>query len=153
MIGLGYASRVVSEEFIKDISSLGSLAFYLLMILATFLAGEYAISYKLVLSLALIFIATYSIKLFYVKPRPDFRKRKFSSLMERLNESSFPSVHAARITLISMAMYSVFPQFSLLSLLLILLVSFSRIYLKRHYLLDVAAGIIIGFSAGYTIFL
>lgn len=153
MLGIRYAFDTVTKEFIKDISSLGSLAFYLLMMAVTFLIGKYELSYKLASSLALIFIATYSIKFFYVKPRPDFEKKKFSSLMERLNESSFPSVHAARITLLSAALYSVFPQLILPSSVMTLLVCYSRILVKRHYLPDVIAGIIIGLIIGYFGFL
>ncbi len=153
MIGFGYAFDVVAKEFIKDVSSLGSLAFYLLAILVTFMIGEYGLSYRLIVSLATVFIVTYSIKFFYIKPRPDFRKKKFSSLLERLNESSFPSVHAARITVLSAVLYSIFPQVLSLSLLLVITVACSRIMMKRHYLTDVIAGTAMGLIISYFVFL
>jgi undecaprenyl-diphosphatase len=158
MIDFGYVRSVLLKEFIADIGSLGSLAFYLFIIAAAGLAGETGLSLRLIESLALIFIVVYAIKLFYAKPRPDFRQAqnlqkmlKRKPLLHRLNDASFPSLHSARISALSFSIYSAFPKILLLCLLMMALVSYSRIYLKRHYLSDVIGGIAIGLFAGYYV--
>jgi len=152
MIGFRYTFFIMLKDFIDDVSALGGVTVYSLVVLATILLGEYDISYKLITSLLLIFVSAYSIKLVYANPRPDSKKRKLPSLLERLNESSFPSVHVARISVLSVCMYSVFPALLYLSVLLIFLVGYSRVSMKRHYVSDVVAGVAIGFLIGYFIF-
>lgn len=61
---------------------------------------------------------------------------------------SFPSGHVSRAVFISLFFSQLFPLGNILSLLLYtwaILVAISRVLLKRHYLLDVTGGAVLGF--------
>ena len=153
MIGFNYAFETVKKEFLKDISSLGGLGFFLLTIIFTYLIGETIFTIKLILSLGIIFIVVYSIKIFYVKPRPETEIKKSFSFLEKLNKSSFPSLHTARISLLSTSVYSMNNNLIYFSVLILLIVCYSRVYLKKHFFEDVIAGVILGLLVGYYIFI
>lgn len=63
---------------------------------------------------------------------------------------SFPSGHTtASFTMLSVAVFRGLPLYVVLPIaLLATLISFSRIYLRVHYLTDVIAGVILGFTCG-----
>ena len=61
---------------------------------------------------------------------------------------SFPSGHVSRAVFISLFFSHLYPAAGILSFLLYVwasLVAISRVLLKRHYLLDVAGGAVLGF--------
>src|SRR3989338_3221283 len=148
-IGLRFAAVTLYKNFVSDTSVLGGLPFY--AIIAAYFAFTNAIlAFKMLYALAALFIVVYSLKLLYFKKRPDVRKSRFPSLLERLENSSFPSVHAGRAGLLYMAFfYGHAPVLSLMGLALAATVAASRVALKRHYPSDVAAGAVLGFIIGY----
>jgi undecaprenyl-diphosphatase len=83
------------------------------------------------------------------------RKRPLAPLLNAVRGLSFPSGHAIMsMTFYGLIIYIIYQtipgetaKFLLISLLLlvILLIAFSRIYLRVHYLSDVLAGLVIGF--------
>ena len=71
--------------------------------------------------------------------------------MEKLDASSFPSIHAARATFLFIILskflfvgdiYGAFLGFMLF------LVFYSRVYLKKHYWIDVIVGGVVGWLVG-----
>ncbi|MBI3190136.1 phosphatase PAP2 family protein [archaeon] len=142
-------------EAIRDISSLGGIAFYGLLFLFTLAVQQYIITMKLLFMIIAIMIVTYSIKSVYFKARPDNKaKKKGKNLLEKADLSSFPSVHSARITALGVLGSLTFMNIWLTLLLtaIVIVVCVSRIVLSRHYKADVAAGIILGLIVGYAAF-
>ena len=105
---------------------------------------------------AIIVIITYAIKTAYFKPRPDNKnKEKGRSLLDKADLSSFPSVHAARITALGVLFSLTYGTLAVIvmSAILVIAVCVSRILLDRHYKTDVIAGFIFGLIVGYGVFL
>lgn len=92
------------------------------------------------LVLFITFLITYGIvavlRLAFFTKRP--KPVSYKNLFEKIESSSFPSMHAVRIVLL----WSFIPMgwVSIAFFLLTLLVSYSRIALKKHYWKDVIVG-------------
>ncbi len=147
--------KIIKNELMSDLSTSGSVYVYAIILAAIMIAGDYNFAWQLVLAAAAVSTATYAIKIFYYKPRPDNPKRvKYKDIFVRLNESSFPSLHSARITILALAFLSRYNSLlaALFSIFLIVSVGTSRIKLKRHYMSDVVSGILLGALASYLVF-
>ncbi len=86
--------------------------------------------------------------------RPEFRfpnaRVLESQLTKYLTESfSFPSGHATMSFAAAFILAKVHRKFAFIYYLLAILISFSRIYLGKHYPSDVIVGIFIGLAIGY----
>jgi membrane-associated phospholipid phosphatase len=64
---------------------------------------------------------------------------------------AFPSGHAARAGAVAVTLAVAFPQWSVACFLWAFLVALSRVILARHYLTDVARGLIFGVLVGTAI--
>ena len=139
-----------SNDFYRDITSLGSLWIYCIILLLFLLQKDYLIFKKLLAGLVLIQAITIAIRSFYFKERPSRYPHK--SYIERIDASSFPSLHSARIAFLSVFFIKYFSNVFLGILILItaVLVAYSRIRLKKHDLKDVLGGVIVG-AAVYLI--
>lgn len=129
------------DEFFRDVTAIGGLAASLLLILLfisspllmPLIAGS-------VLTAAIIII----IRIFYFKNRP--KKEAYHHLLERIDASSFPSLHTARIVFLALLFSSYFANqyLTILCSITAALVSYSRIYLKKHDWVDLAGGVVVG---------
>ena len=143
------------REVIQDAGFLGSLAAYVLVTLLALFVGNtenilppssaFEVATELLFALILLYVIVSIIRLFYFKKRPD--SQKFSGFLTKIDASSFPSMHAARSTVLASVVWQLF-SFSwsagIILGLFVLLTGFSRVYGKRHYWSDVIAGWIIG---------
>ncbi len=139
------------EDLFRDITSLGSLSFYLIISIIFLLLKNFEFFKKLSIGLALIYIVVIPIRSFYFKHRPD--KFKYKTYLDRLDAASFPSLHAARTSFMCLVLIRFFNN-SVISLLLIVLafpILYSRISLKKHDLTDVGGGVVIGGIAFFVI--
>ncbi len=131
------------DQIFRAITLFGNPVFYVPMIMILWV---YKVPFALPLLLALLFIELVCIfiKLLYRKDRPNPQSRQ--GLFNKIDANSFPSVHSARIALLSLTMIIYYPSISVIisSLILAVLVGYSRIYLKRHYVIDVLGGFLIG---------
>ncbi len=100
---------------------------------------------------SLIFAATEavcaSIKFLYRKERPvPIHKVPVMTFFHIYEAGSFPSIHTARITSFFVITTALFhnPVLAVGTGILVIAVACSRIYLKKHYLIDVAGGFLIG---------
>lgn len=136
------------HEFFRDVTAMGGLAASMLLIflflssplLVPLIAGSIITAGMVVL-----------IRLFYFKPRP--RKEKYTNFIERIDASSFPSLHAARIVFLAI-LFSVHFANQYLTILCSVtaaLVSYSRIYLRKHDWIDVVGGIIVGVATYFIV--
>ena len=89
-----------------------------------------------------------SIKLAFPTDRPIPRKRK--SLYQKYDASSFPSAHTARMAALSTAilLYYPIPLLAAAAISATILVGYSKIRIRHHYIRDVIAGMAIGILAG-----
>ena len=131
------------KTFFQIISLFGTPFFY-----APITAYLFKINPKLAINLIFILILTEiicgTIKYVYPKARPIPMPNK--TFIQKYYAGSFPSVHTARITAFSVAIIQYYTnQLFILSVLLVIIgVGYSRIYLKKHYFIDVLAGFLIG---------
>jgi membrane-associated phospholipid phosphatase len=138
-------ANILLKKFFEEITFLGGLFFYIFLIVLFLILGKEDYALKLFLSLLVIYFLTLVIRIFYFKPRPE--KMKYSNFIEKIDASSFPSVHSARTTfLVLFSFFSFFLNSVYLILVLILwfLVLYSRVYLKKHDITDLLGGIILG---------
>lgn len=137
--------------FFEQITELGSITIILILIFTTYFF-EKTLSIKLFIGIIIITIIAMIIKALFFKERP--KKQKTNTLIERLDASSFPSIHSARITFLTFLSVIYVNNIILKSFLIVIgiLVAYSRIYLKKHYLSDVIAGIILGLIVSIGIY-
>jgi len=131
----------IANIFFEQITVFGGFFFYLLVLGSCLLLNEIELFVNLFLSLFFVMAFSILIKLFYFKERP--KKQKKTNLFERLDASSFPSVHAMRIFSIAFWLSLFFNNiiFTVYCFAIAILVMYSRIYLKKHYFVDVLGGI------------
>ncbi len=91
------------------------------------------------------------IRIFYFKDRP--RKETHSNFIERIDASSFPSLHSARIVFLAMLFSVHFANqyVTILCTAVAALVSYSRIYLKKHDWIDVLGGAVVGVATYFLV--
>lgn len=159
------------SEFMQDVGFLGSLPAYVFVTLASIILAflvplkegpnEFIVASVFLLGgLGLLYIMVCGIRLLYFKQRP--KKQSFQGFFERIDASSFPSMHAARSVVLSAGIWFLLRESGiwfvvqewvminkdwLISLFLgmfILLTGVSRVWLKRHYWSDIIVGWIIG---------
>jgi membrane-associated phospholipid phosphatase len=145
--------NIIIIKIFEEVTFLGGFLFLILFGIMLFFLEEYDAFYKLITGFILIYLITAIIRVFYFKQRPE--KRRYKNFLEKLDASSFPSIHAARITLLFLIVFEIFSQYSYIiiaSFILWLLVLSSRIYLKKHDLWDVIGGVILGGALFFILF-
>ena len=99
---LGMASEFIQrqkEDFFRDITSFASLLWYLAIVSVFFISKNYDVFIKLVTGLLFIYFIVIIIRTFYFKHRPI--KYGYNSYIEKLDASSFPSLHSSRAAFMS----------------------------------------------------
>ena len=89
-----------------------------------------------------------AIKYIYPKERPVPMQNK--NFIQKYYAGSFPSIHTARISAVLISLTPLYKNkiFILMAVLMVIGVGYSRIYLKKHYFIDVIAGFLIGAFMG-----
>ena len=130
-------------KIISAVTELGTPFFYIPAAVIILLVNR-GLGIKMVMALLMIEIVGGVIKLFYPKKRPIPMPTR--TLAQKWDAGSFPSIHTARITSVAVFSYSLLSSFALLTLglLLAVVVGYSRIYLRKHYPIDVVAGVVMG---------
>jgi undecaprenyl-diphosphatase len=152
-LDLEKTSREVYSVILKDLSAYGGFPFYGIVILGAVALDIFDFASSLILSLIVVTAVVACLRLAYFKPRPGMPRKKYSSIYERIDNSSFPSIHAARAVMISMAFYFIAPALLPVLLVLIAAVLLSRIHFKRHDFADLVAGCLLGLVLGYIFFM
>jgi membrane-associated phospholipid phosphatase len=134
---------------ISDFTAMGGLVVYCFICLFFLIFGEFIVLLKLIMGFVLVYGIIITIRSVYFKDRPV--KYVHTNYVEKMDASSFPSIHAGRSTILYLILIEFFNNLYVsISLgILILLVCYSRIYLKKHDLKDVSAGIIVGLIVFY----
>jgi membrane-associated phospholipid phosphatase len=139
------------DMFFKQITELGSLTIILIAIIFSYFFNE-ALAMQLFIGIVFVTVISFSIKAIFFRERP--KKQPTNTLVERLDASSFPSIHSARITILMfwLIAYSTDMILKVLLLLIGLTVAYSRVYLKKHYFVDVLGGFILAMIVNILIF-
>lgn len=134
----------IFRQFIGDVSAFGALPFFLFFSFFILVLGDLQLFLELMLGLVSSYLIIIFIRIIYYKDRPE--KREYKNILERIDSSSFPSLHSWRIIMLSILTGFYYKEIYLTILLSILsfLVLFSRYYLKKHYLADIIFGGIFG---------
>jgi undecaprenyl-diphosphatase len=145
-----FIQRITNEGF-KEASFFGGLFFYIFLSAFVFALGERLLFLQLALSFILTYSATLLIRFFYYKERPI--KEKYTNFIERLESSSFPSLHSMRVSAMFVIFHFYFNNFwiSTLFLTLAIAVFASRYSLKKHFLEDIMAGAIFGVVIAFLV--
>ena len=129
------------DGFFDQITGLGGMVFYVLVTLL--FIGEPQIFWGMLLSVGVVLVICSGIKAVYHKERP--RKQQKNNWYQRLDAMSFPSLHAMRA--FSLVFWlSLFVQrttFTLFASTIALLIIISRVYMKKHYVIDVVGGVLL----------
>ncbi|MBI2101168.1 phosphatase PAP2 family protein [Candidatus Woesearchaeota archaeon] len=138
-------------DFFRDFSALGSLWIYAAAALFLLAFKNYELLKKLAAGLVLIYAIVIAVRTFYFKERP--HKYPHNSYIEKLDASSFPSLHSARTAFLAAVFVGYFnnAMSSILLILMALIILYSRIYLKKHDYRDILAGVIVGIIVYFTI--
>lgn len=133
----------VRDHFWWAMTLFGTPLFYLFLIFM-FFEMDRPFAFKFLTILIIVEVICWLIKIVYKKDRPTPQSR--TSFIESIDANSFPSIHAARISAIAIALFFFYGGllFFSIGICLMLGVAYSRIFLKKHDVLDVAAGVFIG---------
>ena len=139
-----------TDDFFRDMSSLGSIFGAGFILLFFILAGKYTAVKQIVFALAVGQAIAWLIRAFYFRRRPN--NKQYSTFLERLDASSFPSIHAIRAGLMFVIVNNYFNSliYTIILGVMALSVLYSRIYLKKHHFSDVAVGVCVGLAVGYA---
>lgn len=137
--------KVKYAEYVRDITALGNPIVLLLVSVLTLAALPKLGTY--LLPMIVVFLLNEAlcsgIKYFWHKPRPN--GQQYASGLEKIDAGSFPSIHAARIAYVygTLGMIHHWTGHSwvlVIALVVIGAVGYSRIFLQKHYFVDVMAG-------------
>lgn len=146
-------AKTIAEVALKDLGAYGSFIFYAVVAASTLTLGDFMLFSKLAVSLVAVTTVIIFFRLAYRKARPGMKKRAYRTIYETADSSSFPSIHAARATMLSVLIFSKLPAMLPVAAFLLLAVCASRIYFKRHDMIDITAGIVLGLALGWAFFL
>ncbi|CAM3500756.1 phosphatase PAP2 family protein [Marinicrinis lubricantis] len=91
------------------------------------------------------------VSIFYYRNRP-FIDHEVNQLLPHIESNSFPSDHAAAAFAIATMLYLFSKRTGLFFLLCASIVSFARIWVGKHYPLDVICGTVIGITLSVLLF-
>lgn len=141
--------RTKYAEYIRDVTALGNP--FILLLVTFIIIGTHQQFWSLLIILVGGFlineILCSGIKYLWHKPRPN--GQLFENAFEKIDAGSFPSIHAARISFVYLTLgyiqYQLDAWYYLpIFALVIVLVGYSRVFLHKHFPLDVAAGYTFG---------
>lgn len=146
---MAWTERTKVDMMIRDITALGGGFFTLFLSILLFIVDRDVVAWRLLIGFALIYPAAGLLRYAYFKKRP--YPMPYSNLFEKLDASSFPSIHAANSFYAAYVLHNTFASNPLSAFLFLLavFVALSRVYMKRHYPIDVAGGAALGAVAAY----
>ena len=137
------------SDFFRDITSLGGIWVYLLFTLFVHLLIGKEVAQELLFTLLGTYVIAVLIRLVYFKERPNHEQH--TTVFQRIDASAFPSIHAARVSGAAYLLVVFLPQVKILSVCVAILICLSRLYLRKHDIIDVGAGALLGTGIAYGI--
>jgi membrane-associated phospholipid phosphatase len=137
------------DEIIEDFSSFGDPSILFIIWLLIF---RLDINYLLIFIVGMFFIEVIggTIKVIWYKERPN--KMAHETILDKVYTGSFPSIHVARAVFVFSFISTQFSGILLFMFpLIIATVAFSRMYLRKHFSIDVFGGFVLGTAAVFLI--
>lgn len=143
------AAAYYFNSVMKDVTSLGGITFYAVLVVSSFFYSMH-VFWMLVAGMFLMYIINVPLKLLFYRDRPT--KMSYRALWEKFEASSFPSVHSARAAFLALVFWATAAPLLLKAFIILvaLLVMVSRVWLKKHFWTDVAAGVVSGLAIFYV---
>lgn len=143
----------ILDRFFIFVTDLGSFDFYLILFSFLFFIYDDKKSFKILFLLFISYLLNSFLKEIFNLPRPDEKIVK-PIYKESGGGYGFPSGHSQNSTVTYLALFKIFKKnwLLILSIILITLISLSRIYLGLHFFYDVLGGILIGLIILYIYF-
>ncbi len=140
----------IPKIIFNEITFFGGNLFFLFISCLFLFIGEIILFLQLIAGYILFTTIGILIRFIYFKERP--KKLEHSNLIEKVMASSFPSMHSTRAFYLFIVMinYSKIFEVKLFFIIILTLVLYSRIYLKKHDLEDIFYGCVL---AGFTYWL
>ena len=137
-------------QLIRDTSAFGGFPLYCFLSLVVLLLGYFELFFQLLIGFILAFGVTVLIRLCYFKERP--KKQKFANWIEKIDASSFPSLHAMRATVLTVLLSLFFANrvVAVVFAILAVLVAVIRVQEKKHDIFDVIIGLVLGVILGFV---
>ena len=140
--------RLLRDE-VDEVSAMGGNPFYAFMILLMLALGAWHVVVPLAIGLALCFAVSIPLKMFFFVRRPD--NQTYKTWVEQTDAASFPSMHAMRTTILAVVL-SLFFNNVLMTIFMagfVVFVGATRIVMKRHRLVDLIGGVVLGLLLSY----
>lgn len=136
------------NSVMKDVTCFGGVTFYAVLLVFSYFY-DMRVFWTLLVGGVLMYAVNVPLKLVFYKDRP--KKIEYKAMWEKFEASSFPSVHSARAVFLALVFWTLPVPFILRAfvVLIALLVMASRVWLKKHFLSDVIAGIVSGLVVFY----
>ena len=142
--------RKYTELFFRDITSLGGMFIYGILCIVLLSIGELKLALQLIMAFILITVVAVFVRSIYFRPRP--KEEKYSNFLEKIDASSFPSIHAARVWAMTILLCNATNQIAFIFLgATAVLVCYSRLALKKHHMSDVIVGSLIGIAIAWLV--
>ncbi len=137
------------DELWQDVKGLSGVPIFIVVIIVSFLIGMQKLAVQLLVGLILAYVVTTIVRLVYFKRRPD--GQAYKNFIEKIDASSFPSLHAIRAAVLATILSLSFNNswLTVLFALCAIGVAISRVMTKRHYAFDVVAGLVLGIAVGW----
>ncbi|MCK4634808.1 MAG: phosphatase PAP2 family protein [Candidatus Aenigmarchaeota archaeon] len=149
-------SREVFRNFFRtwarDITSLCGLPLNVFVFVFLMSLNKIVIAVEFLLAIVLSLVLSLVIRYFYFRARPGNGKIHYDSALKRLDDSSFPSIHASKAMIMAVILSQGLPLLTTVLIWYIaLIICGTRIYLKKHYPTDVLGGVILGLFVSYLV--
>jgi membrane-associated phospholipid phosphatase len=132
----------VVKILLRDLGAIGGFAISAVVLVFVLLVGEIDLFVKLFVgSIVLLGVAALA-RLVYFKKRPS--GEGYKNIIERVRNGSFPSLHTARAVFLALVFGEGVIYLLVFLLIVAALVGYSRIYRRRHDVVDVVFGALLG---------
>lgn len=127
----------------RDTTALGGLALYVFIAALFLLLGYFGMFVELAIALVLMYACISIVRLMFFRVRPD--RQKYHNWLSKIDAGSFPSMHSMRAGTLAVLLAAFFADYAVGTLLVlgVLAVVFTRVALRRHYWIDVLAGLVL----------
>jgi membrane-associated phospholipid phosphatase len=135
-------------EFLMDLSALGGQWVTLFVMFGMLAVGRTHTFWAIFIASIIVFAILIPIRLYFPRKRP--QPRHGLGLYGRIDNSSFPSLHAMRAAALAavLALDNPAPWFVVVLALSVLGVCLMRVFFRRHHPSDVTVGVLFGVLSG-----